>query len=582
MSDSDPMTKDGRVRLSLLVLTDELADFLWYQFLLFRLPALAIEVIWCPEISATEDLIRNTRFDGIIWDTRLSHGDPVAFLQYLTIVSGDRPVVAIGSDSEETAASAMLDLGAADYLCRGHLERWGLGRALGSAWYRYQSRQMQSETLALEVAPGFINRNLFFERLRQGLRRAAHNQTRLALLQLDVDDFSAVNESVGYQGADSLLVRLAERLREAMRHGDSLIRIGGDELAVIVEPVTDQLEVVQLVQMLLERLGRPFAVEGHNLLVTISVGVVLFPDGGTTPEQLLRQAGRALAEAKRDAGNSYHFYSQRLHDLVDRQVELEADLRQALRGNRLDLHFQPRIEIATGRVLGVECLLRWQDPKRGTVPPDVMIPAAERSGLIVPIGYWVIEQACARMLEAAELGMGELVFAVNLSFRQFHDRRMTETIFRIIYNAGIDTRLLELELTESAMMHDPDYAQRCLRSLNRLGISFALDDFGTGFSSLSNLHHLPIALVKVDKSFVQGIGRARDAEHIVRAIISLSHSLGMTVVAEGVETETQLDFLRQAGCDQVQGFYFARPMPWEQVVDYLGRHPLPTKDRESL
>jgi len=570
---SDDVTPGDEEELPLLVLADRLSDFLWYRSLLQSLPALSVDITWCPEVGAAEDLVRNTHFEAVIWDTQLNHGDPVTFLQYLTIVGGDRPVIAIGSDTEEQAGPAMLAEGAADYLCRGRLDRWTLGRTLGSAWHRYRAGHMKTRALARDVAHGFINRNLFFERLRQGLLRVERNGARLALVQVNVDGFKAINEGVGFDGADHLIVQLAARLQQSLRPGDSVVRIGGDELAMILEPVNQITDVTVMIREMIASLAAPFEIESQELMVTLSIGVAMYPDAGNTPEMLLRQAGRALAEAKREAGNSYHFYSQQLNTTVDRQVQLEADLRHALRGNELELHFQPRIDLASGRTLGVECLLRWNHPNRGMVPPDAFIPAAERSGMIVPIGYWVIEQACAHQLKAAELGLADLVFAVNLSFRQFHDRKMTETIFRIIYNAGIDTRLLELELTESAMMHDPAYAQRCLRELNRLGISFALDDFGTGFSSLSNLHHLPISLVKVDKSFVQGIGRARDAEHIVRAIINLSHSLDMTVVAEGVETENQLDFLRQSGCDQVQGFYFARPMPWDQLIRFLVTKP---------
>jgi EAL domain-containing protein (putative c-di-GMP-specific phosphodiesterase class I) len=276
-----------------------------------------------------------------------------------------------------------------------------------------------------------------------------------------------------------------------------------------------------------------------------------------------------MFEAKRDSGTSYRFYNRQLHISAGHQLKLEGDLRNALRSGELELYYQPRIDLITGEVRGVECLIRWNHPTRGLVMPDEFIPAAERSGLIVPIGYWVIEQACARLQESADLGFPGLVFAVNLSFRQFHDRKMTETIFRIIFNANVDTSLLELELTETAMMHDPDYAQRCLRELSQLGISFALDDFGTGYSSLTNLQHLPISLVKIDKSFVQALGETGDSEHIIRAIISLAHSLQMSVVAEGVETEGQLAFLRDQHCDEVQGYYYARPMPWPALLDFL-------------
>jgi EAL domain-containing protein (putative c-di-GMP-specific phosphodiesterase class I) len=304
-------------------------------------------------------------------------------------------------------------------------------------------------------------------------------------------------------------------------------------------------------------------------VVSASLGVATYPEAGDSPENLLRRANRAMFEAKRDPGTSYRYYDRELHITAGHQLRLEADLRNALRGNELEVFYQPRIDLATEEVRGVECLLRWNHPQRGLVGPDEFIPVAERSGLIVPIGYWVIEQACKRLKDSEALGYQGLVFAVNLSFRQFHDRKMTETIFRIIFNANIDTSLLELELTESAMMHDPEYAKRCLRELNQLGISFALDDFGTGFSSLSNLQNLPISQVKIDKSFVQDLGRSADAEHIIRAIISLAHSLQISVVAEGVETEGQLEFLRQQHCDEIQGYYYARPMPWERLVEFL-------------
>ena len=571
---------EADLRLPVLVLTDELFIYLWYRRLLECAPALEVEVTWCPEVETTEDLIRNSHFEAVIWDSHFHEGDPVAFLRFLAMAGEDRPLIAIGSEEEDQAGPEMLRLGASDYISRPRLDRWGLGRALGFAWHRYRARHLRSEALAVEVARGFINRNLFFDRLRYGILRAKRDRARLALLHLNVDGFRAINEGYGYACADQLIVQLAERAREHLRAGDSVVRIAGDELAILLEPVESSQEVMPLLQEMLERISHPFDVDGVELHITVSIGMALFPDSGSSPEMLLRQASRAMMQAKREAGNSFHLYSEQLDLHMEGQVKLEAELRHALRGEQLELHYQPRVDLETGDTLGVECLLRWNHPERGLVPPDAFIPAAERSGLIVPIGYWVIEQACERLKEAAEQGFPELIFAVNLSFRQFHDRKMTETIFRIIYNAGIDTRRLELELTESAMMHDPEYAQRCLRELNRLGISFALDDFGTGYSSLSNLHHLPISLVKIDKSFVHGIGRAPDAEHIVNAIINLSHSLDMTVVAEGVETEAQLNFLRRGHCDQVQGFYFAKPMPWNTLMEHL-RQSRPARNRSS-
>ncbi|WP_417531578.1 EAL domain-containing protein [Marinobacter lipolyticus] len=557
----------GQVRL--LVLTPEYTDFLWLESLLGCDRELLPDMVWCPDLIDCDDLIRNTHFDVILWDC-VFHGDSeVSFLQYLNAASNDKSILALSADPSAERASELMASGAADYLCRQTLDAWSLARAVKCLWYREQLTESAHGHFGREVASGVINRDLFFDRLQQALLRAERGGHRLALLHLNLDDFRSFNESFGYQKSDLLVMKLAERLRHSLRRVDSLMRIGGDELAVIVEKVEDSLDITQIIRKVVNALGDPVTVDGQNVVVSASLGVATYPEAGDTPENLMRRANRAMFEAKRDPGTSYRFYDRQLHITAGHQLRLEADLRNALRGKELELYYQPRIDLATEEVRGVECLLRWNHPERGLVSPEEFIPVAERSGLIVPIGYWVIEQACKRLQESAELGFPGLVFAVNLSFRQFHDRKMTETIFRIIFNANIDTSLLELELTESAMMHDPEYAQRCLRELNQLGISFALDDFGTGFSSLSNLQHLPISLVKIDKSFVQELGHSADAEHIIRAIISLAHSLQISVVAEGVETEGQLEFLRQQHCDEIQGYYYAHPMPWQDLVHFL-------------
>lgn len=556
-------------QVRILVLTPEHVEFRWYSALLDREPELEVDLTWCPDLVDCEDLLRNAQFDIILWDCVFHGGSGEAFLQYLAVSGHDRPVLAISADHAADRAPELLRHGAADYLCKSELNQWSLGRAVRCLWYRSQLGRAEQGQLRREVASGFINRDLFFDRLQQALLRAERGRHRLALLHINLDDFRTLNESFGYQKSDQLMLKLAERLRSSLRRVDSLMRIGGDEFAIIIEKVEDSLDVTQVIRKVVSSLDEPLTVAGQTVMVSASLGVATYPEAGETPENLLRRANRAMFEAKRDPGTSYRFYDQQLHISAGYQLRLEADLRNALRGQELELYYQPRIDLATEEVRGVECLIRWNHPERGLVRPDEFIPAAERSGLIVPIGYWVIEQACERLKQAADLGHPGLVFAVNLSFRQFHDRKMTETIFRIIYNANVDTSLLELELTESAMMHDLDYARRCLRELNQLGVSFALDDFGTGFSSLSNLQHLPISLLKIDKSFVQDLGHTADAEHIIRAIISLAHSLQISVVAEGVETEGQLEFLRQQHCDEIQGYYFARPMPWDDLVKFL-------------
>ncbi len=555
--------------LRVLVLTGEHTDLLWYGDMLRGHSDFLPDLTWCPAPDDVGDLLHNAHFDLLLWDCSFHSGSGASFLQYLSVAGGEKPIVALGADSEQELSAELMGLGASDYLAKGSLDRWGLGRAVRCAWLRQQLKNSAGDQLGREVASGFINRDLFFDRLQQALLRAERGGHRLALIHINLDDFRTVNESLGYRQGDELVLKLAEQLRQVLRRVDSLMRIGGDELAVIAENVDDSLDLSQIVRKLVTVINTPLMLGGTRLAVSASLGVATFPEAGDTPETLLRRANRAMFEAKRDAGTSYRFYNRQLHITAGHQLRLEADLRNALRGKELELYYQPRIDLVTGEVRGVECLLRWNHPTRGLVMPDEFIPAAERSGLIVPIGYWVIEEACKRLQESADEGYPGLVFAVNLSFRQFHDRKMTETIFRIIFNANVDTGLLELELTESAMMHDPEYAQRCLRELSQLGISFALDDFGTGYSSLANLQHLPISLVKIDKSFVQALGETGDSEHIIRAIISLAHSLQMSVVAEGVETEGQLEFLRNQNCDEVQGYYYARPMPWSNLLTFL-------------
>jgi diguanylate cyclase (GGDEF)-like protein len=566
-----PLETVGHDQLRVLVLTPDYADFLWLSALLAGDPEMSPDSTWCPDLVDCDDLIRNAKFDIIVWNCVFHGGSETAFLQYLAVASGGRPVLALSAETPHERAPDLLSSGAADYLSRQELDHWSFRRAVKCLWYGEQLANSAHSKLGRGVASGFINRDLFFDRLQQALLRAQRGSYRLALLHLNIDDFRSINESFGYQKSDQLMIKVAAQVRQGLRRVDSLMRIGGDELAIIVEKIEDSLDITQIIRKVVNALDEPVVIDGQSVVVSASLGVATYPEAGDSPENLMRRANRAMFEAKRDPGTSYRFYDRQLHISAGYQLRLEADLRNALRGNELELYYQPRIDLASNDVRGVECLLRWNHPERGLVGPDEFIPVAERSGLIVPIGYWVIEQACKRLQESADLGFPGLVFAVNLSFRQFHDRKMTETIFRIIFNANVDTSLLELELTESAMMHDPEYAQRCLRELNQLGISFALDDFGTGFSSLSHLQHLPISLVKIDKSFVQALGQSADSEHIIRAIISLAHSLQISVVAEGVETESQLEFLRQQHCDEIQGYYFARPMPWADLVQYLNK-----------
>ncbi|MEP6406893.1 MAG: diguanylate cyclase, partial [Marinobacter sp.] len=358
----------------LLVLTPEYADFLWLGSLLSRDREMEPDLTWCPDLIDCDDLIRNTHFDVILWDCVFHGGSEDAFLQYLSVSSNEKPVLALSAEQASERAGDLLANGASDYLSRQSLEEWGLRRAVRCLWYRQQLSESAHGQLGREVASGFINRDLFFDRLQQALLRAERAGQRLALLHINLDDFRSFNESFGYQKSDQIMLKLAERLRQSLRRVDSLMRIGGDEFAIIVEKVEDSLDLTQIIRKLVTTLGEPFGIDGQNVVVSASLGVATYPEAGDSPENLLRRANRAMFEAKRDPGTSYRFYDRQLHITAGYQLRLEADLRNALRGNELEVYYQPRIDLASEEVRGVECLLRWNHPERGLVGPDEFIP----------------------------------------------------------------------------------------------------------------------------------------------------------------------------------------------------------------
>jgi diguanylate cyclase (GGDEF)-like protein/PAS domain S-box-containing protein len=413
------------------------------------------------------------------------------------------------------------------------------------------------------------NRNLFNEHLAVALTHAERHGEKLASLFIDLDRFKNVNDTLGHQTGDALLQQVAQRFRACLRESDIVARLGGDEYTVMMRPVRDLQDVATCAQKLIDALSSPFAVEGHELFITCSIGVSMFPDDARDAATLLKNADIAMYRAKEQGKNTYQFFSSEATAATFEHLMLETSLRRALEREEFILHFQPIVDLRSQRVTSMETLVRWQHPDFGMVPPAKFIPLAEETGLIVPIGEWVLEHACraARALHAQ--GFGELHVAVNLSPRQFRDRDLARSVALILERTGLAPRHLELEVTESSVMKDPEVAIRTLHELKAMGIHLSVDDFGTGYSSLAYLKRFPIEALKVDQSFVRDIISDADDAAIASAIIAMGHSLRLTLVAEGVETADQLAFLRERECHKVQGFLFARPMPLEQVAAYL-------------
>jgi diguanylate cyclase (GGDEF)-like protein/PAS domain S-box-containing protein len=423
-------------------------------------------------------------------------------------------------------------------------------------------RERQVAFLAqFDPLTGLANRTLLSDRFAQMIVQAKRHGARLAALFIDLDGFKLVNDSLGHAAGDELLSHVARRLQQCIRAGDTVARISGDEFAVVLADLARPEDAAFVAQKMLDSLAEPIALGAAEAFVTASIGIAGFPGDGQDVEALLGAADSAMYRAKQSGRNGYQFFTSEITRRTRARANLAFELRRALERDEFTLAYQPKVDLASARVCGAEALLRWMHPARGMVPPTEFIPALEDSGLIVPVGEWVIDRACSDVRTWIEQGLAPLPVAVNLSARQFRQRDLDARIRALVAAAGIDPALIELEITESQLMEDPEHAIRTMRSLREAGIRIAIDDFGTGYSSLAYLTRFPVKALKIDRSFVADVFSDHADAAIVRTIIDMAHSLGFTVVAEGVETDRQAAFLRQFGCEQAQGFLFARPMP---------------------
>jgi diguanylate cyclase (GGDEF)-like protein/PAS domain S-box-containing protein len=405
---------------------------------------------------------------------------------------------------------------------------------------------------------GLANRSLLQDRLQQALLTATSSGRRIAVAFVDLDRFKFINDSLGHHVGDELLKAVAARLKSCVRECDTVARLGGDEFVLLINGHAGPEYVRQLMDRMLAAVSQPWVIEQGEFLVSCSIGVALHPDDGDEALTLLKHADSAMYRAKDSGRNNFQFFTRELNALMTEQLELETHLRRALERNQFVLRYQPRVHLATGQIVGAEALLRWRIPERGTIAPKRFISLAEETGLIVPIGKWVLQTACAQNRAWQAAGLPPIVVSVNVSPRQFRQETLVQTVAEALRSSGLEPRYLELELTESMVMHDAPQLVTMLDELKQLGVKMAVDDFGTGYSSLSYLKRFPVDRLKVDRSFVEHMTTAADDATIVRAIITLGHNLGLKVVAEGVETAQQARALRAYQCDEAQGFLFAR------------------------
>ena len=465
-------------------------------------------------------------------------------------------------DSEPDSAPA----GVSDWLVGASLTGDVLRRCLRHVRERGLLEHTLQRLAEEDPLTGIANRQGFQTLL--AVRLAESDGRGIALGHLDLDNFRHANDALGHQAGDRLILQVVARLKSQLEAGDQLARLGSDEFALLINTHRAPERAEWMAERITEVMAEPYWVDGESLLIGCSLGIAhARANAGADP--LMWHAHIAMQQAKSTQGCTFHVFNERINRNARSLADLESELRRALRRDELELHYQPRLDLGTGQIVGLEALVRWRHAERGLLAPSEFVPLAEQSGLIVPLGYWVISRALRDMQALRERGLEPLHMAVNLSFRQFQDSQLLSTLSRLISERGVEAQWLEFELTETAVMRRSDLVKQTMDALGRLGVRFSLDDFGTGFSSFVHLNSLPITLLKIDKSFVGGMESREENRKLVHAMINLAHNLKLEVVAEGVETPEQLALLRDFGCDQVQGYFISKPLPLAELVEYL-------------
>ncbi len=434
-----------------------------------------------------------------------------------------------------------------------------------------QTEEMMRQLAYHDVVTGLPNRRLFEERLSRSLLLANRSNTKVAVLFLDLDRFKMINDTLSHSVGDLLLKSVADRLKSCVRESDTVSRQGGDEFAVILDQISDIEDVGMIAKKIIEVLSHPFDVGEHELRITSSIGVALYPDDGHDTKTLMKHADTAMYRVKDNGKNNFQFYRSEMNEAISRKMMLENGLRKALDTEEFVLYYQPQIDMQTGEMVGVEALIRWNHPTWGLIPPGDFIPLTEETGLIIPIGEWVLRTACRQMKEWTMLGYQPVRVSINLSPLQFQQNNIVELIAQVLHETGLAPEYLGLEITEGIAVYDMEWVIHKLQALKELGVTIYIDDFGTGYSSLHYLKKFPIDTLKIAQSFVRDISHDSDDAAIVTAIVAMAQSLKLNVIAEGVESEMQQEFLQNLGCTEMQGYLFGRPMPAEKVVDVLKR-----------
>ena len=511
---------------------------------------------------------------------------PISQIGEIVALINKKPIVVDAATGIDDVAAIILDAGM-QHMVSGFIvteNQEYLGIANGHALLNNitQRKQVELHHLAhYDQLTQIPNRMLMNDRLRMACLEAKRNESLVGLLFIDLDRFKQINDTMGHRFGDFLLQAVAARLESCLRSNDTVARLGGDEFAVLLQSLADASDVEIMAQRIVDCFRLPFTILDHEIFITASLGTAIYPLDEADSNNLLTKADTAMYEAKKSGRNTFRQYIPGLSMHSMDQLSLEADLRQAIANHELVLHYQPQINASTGIVVGVEALIRWQHPVRGLLSPAAFMKIAEDSGLIIDIGNWVLREACQQLQTWSLYRISPLRMAINISAVQFRRCNFTEVVQGIIEETGIDPAFIELELTEHMAMHHADDVLNTLRELKRIGVKLAIDDFGTGFSNLSYLQRFPIDRLKVDQSFVRGIEKLPANKSIVQAIVSLAKSLSLEVIAEGVETAAEYAEVSACGCDEIQGYFFARPMHAKGLLIWLSTKQTKVREKKT-
>jgi len=561
------MTSNDRIHV--LLVEDNPGDARLVFELVGEVDPAGFEINHVSRLSEAMSFLESGEQDIVLLDLSLPDAHGLRTVKEILSHFPALPIVVLSGMDDEDIAVQAVQAGAQDYLVKGMGDGNLLIRSLRYSIERKQTEERLSYLAQFDHLTGLANRTLFNERLAQAITWADRNDHLVALLFLDLDHFKAINDTLGHNAGDRLLISVADRLKGCVRKTDMVSRFGGDEFTIILEGLSSAKDAASVAHKILETLLPPFDLDGHEVYVTASLGISIYPlDGGTTVE-MLRYADTAMYRAKEEGRNTYQYFTADMNKRAFEMLAFRNSLHKALDNEEFVLHYQPLVDLRSLRIIGTEALIRWNHPQYGLVYPGRFISLAEETELIIPIGEWVLRTACARCKQWNDQGHGPMGISINLSARQFRQRELPHVVDSILAETGLEPQLLSLELTEGSLMEDTHVASGMLFMLKEMGVRISIDDFGTGYSSLSYLKRFPIQTLKIAQTFVVDITKDSDSAAIAAAIIALSHSLHLDVIAEGVETREQLLFLQEQGCDIVQGNFISFPIPADDLGSLL-------------